>query len=159
MGRPRTSERLRLGESSAMIWSAGRGERVVRKTYLYTRHEWEEAPVVHRPVVLRAQVSEDGTAYRLIGWDGERRGTGDPGAPWRRLSMVPMLPCKEPIHNRFVPTILRSDRRRQSVTRRTSGYDQSAPSVGRRQRLWAIEEESFHKRTGAKAVQGFFFFR
>ena len=68
-----------------------------------------------------------------------------------------MLACQEVIHNGFVPKILRPDKRRQSVTRRTSGYDQSSPSVGRRQRLWAIEEDGFHKRTGAKAVQGFVF--
>lgn len=36
---------------------------MVRKTYLYTKHEWEEALAVHRPAVLRAQGSEDGTAY------------------------------------------------------------------------------------------------
>ena len=63
MGTPRTSERLKLGESSVTTSSAKGGGLMVRKTYLYTKHEWEEALAVHRPAVLRAQGSEDGTAY------------------------------------------------------------------------------------------------
>lgn len=80
MGTPRTSERLRLGESSVTTWSV-EGGGAARKTNLYTRHEWEVALAVHRSGVLRVQVSEEETAYQLRGWGGEQRGTGDPGGP------------------------------------------------------------------------------
>ena len=131
---------------------------MVRKTYLYTKHEWEEALAVHRPAAWKAQGLEGGSTYQLTRLGRQWRRTGESGVRERRLSMVPMLACQEAIHNGFVPKILRPDRRRQSVTRRTSGYDQSSPSVGCRQRLWAIEEESSHKQTRAKAVQVFFSF-
>ena len=45
-----------------VVVSLGRGN-AVRKTYPYTRHEWEGAPAVHRPAVLKAQGLEGGTAF------------------------------------------------------------------------------------------------
>lgn len=51
----------------------------MRKTYLYTRHEWGEAAAVHRLAVLRVQESEDETAYQLVGLDDGRKETGDLG--------------------------------------------------------------------------------
>ena len=73
--------------------------------------------------------------------------------------MALMLACQEVIFDGSAPKVSRADRRRQSVTRRIAGYDQTSPSVAHRQRLWAIVKEHFRKRVKAKAVQELFFFR
>ena len=61
------------------VISGGR-RHMIWKAYLYTRHKWEEALAVHRPVVLRAQGLEDGTAYQLMGLG---RRTKRNGKSWR----------------------------------------------------------------------------
>ena len=78
MGTPRTSERLRLGESSAA--RSTEGGYMTEKTYLCTKHEWEEALAVHRPAVLRTQGLEDGTPCRgkLERWMRKNGGSGGP---------------------------------------------------------------------------------
>ena len=86
--------KAKVGRIVCKVISGGRG-RMMRKMYLYTRHEWGEALAVHRPAFLRVQRLEDGTAYQLMGPGRWTKRNGESGGPQDQLSITLMLACQE----------------------------------------------------------------
>jgi len=74
--------KVKVGRIVYSIFSGGVD--TVRKAYLYTRHEWEEALDIHRPAGSRIRGLEDETACQLIGlgrWTGRDGGFGRIATP------------------------------------------------------------------------------
>jgi hypothetical protein len=135
------------------VISGGRGH-IILKTYLYTRHELEEALAVHRPAVLRTQGLEDGVAYQLREPARWTRRNGE----FLRITTPIIYGPDARLQGGSWLRIFPLEAVRQSVTRMIESSDQSSPSAVGSDHDLADRRTGLWQTNGIEGCTGTFYF-